>query len=357
MRPTAVSLFVLEPLVPQDAPPRQGISSSGLTSYARNVLALVYLFSQDRTFVRSNAWALNHVLTVSEAARDELAVPGSASDLLGGSLEKSSVQEIAARSDMIYSYAISLFASDLGNAWHTSAIGALRQAKGDTIDGDGLLPLLSRVIGVGRQSSQVYPRRILARLLRSILQYSDNSVDAAERWFAFGQSFQDSGRLDLFLYLRLPGILIILKRLAPDLSVAIVYATRDWLFERPRFQRYQNELASDLSAVPVARANSRGLPLLRLLVTAAPPTDSTSDFIPSHRAIFLLQNLAKWFTSEADDEGEDMGDEVHTRLAELFLPLAPVLQNMNGAHWDFMFNVLESNLEVSGQHSTIWKTF
>jgi E3 ubiquitin-protein ligase listerin len=48
---------------------------------------------------------------------------------------------------------------------------------------------------------------------------------------------------------------------------------------------------------------------------------------------------------EADDD-EDIGDELHARLVELFLPLAPVLQNLSGAHWDFMFDVIESNLEV-----------
>jgi hypothetical protein len=138
---------------------------------------------------------------------------------------------------------------------------------------------------------------------------------------------------------------IVFYHSAHELAIAITYATRDWLFERPRFQRYQNELASGLSGVPASRATSKGLPLLRLLVAVAPPHDSSADFIPQQRAIFLLQNLAKWFTSEADD-GEEIGDELHARLAELFLPLAPGLQNLSGAHWDFMFDVIESNLEV-----------
>lgn len=58
--------------------------------------------------------------------------------------------------------------------------------------------------------------------------------------------------------------------------------------------------------------------------------------------MFLLQALQKWFASD-----EDMGDPVHVYLAELFGLLAPILQDREGSHWDFMFDIIDSNIETS----------
>lgn len=84
--------------------------------------------------------------------------------------------------------------------------------------------------------------------------------------------------------------------------------------------------------------------MLRLLVAVAPSADSDVLFLPQQRTIFLLQSLQKWFAAE--DDNVELSDEVHAMLAELFVVLAPVVQDRTGGHWDFMFDVLESNIEV-----------
>lgn len=44
---------------------------------------------------------------------------------------------------------------------------------------------------------------------------------------------------------------------------------------------------------------------------------------------------------------EDLDGEIDSLLAHLCAELAPVLQTVPGAHWDFIFDLMESNLEVS----------
>lgn len=46
------------------------------------------------------------------------------------------------------------------------------------------------------------------------------------------------------------------------------------------------------------------------------------------------------------DDADDLDDEVETRLAEIYTALAPIVQSVGGGHWDAMFDLMESGLEV-----------
>lgn len=108
-----------------------------------------------------------------------------------------------------------------------------------------------------------------------------------------------------------------------------------------RLDRYRNELASHLSGVSPSKANNAGRGLLRQLIAATPLPDSDVELIPQQRAIFLLQSLQKWVASD-----EDLEEEIESLLAHLFIHIVPIVQSVLGSHWDLIFDVIETNLEV-----------
>lgn len=106
--------------------------------------------------------------------------------------------------------------------------------------------------------------------------------------------------------------------------------------------RYQNELASTIAGIPSSAATTRGLLLLRMLLATAPALDAPVIFLPQQRTMFLIQRIQLWIGSD-----DDLDEEIHSGIAELFLHLSPIIQELSGSHWDLIFDILESNLEVS----------
>ena len=89
------------------------------------------------------------------------------------------------------------------------------------------------------------------------------------------------------------------------------------------------------------KANSEGLRLLKALNASAPPPDSDATFLPQQRIIFMFQAIQKWVQGS-----EDLDDEVESQLAELFFNVAAIIQSVPGAHWDFVIDLIENNLDV-----------
>ena len=54
-----------------------------------------------------------------------------------------------------------------------------------------------------------------------------------------------------------------------------------------------------------------------------------------------MKTCQQWITSD-----EDIDEDVESEMTLVFLQLAPILQNVPGAHWDLIFDVMENNLEV-----------
>lgn len=122
-------------------------------------------------------------------------------------------------------------------------------------------------------------------------------------------------------------------------------AVKPIMLDTPPFETAQNRLANALTGVSPAQADAKGVWALRLLVASAPPFESSAAYIPERRALFVLRHLESWLAS---DDLEDLSDELQLRLIELFTVLAPIVQSVIGAHWDTIFDMLESNLsEVS----------
>ena len=115
--------------------------------------------------------------------------------------------------------------------------------------------------------------------------------------------------------------------------------------EPPRLDRYRNELAASLLGIKPHKANTEGLLTLRKLAAAAPDLDGDVVFLPTPRAVNVLKALQTWALAEAEEDDEEMGEEVESAVLPIFVHLAPILQTVSGSHWPFMFDVLEGVLE------------
>ena len=127
---------------------------------------------------------------------------------------------------------------------------------------------------------------------------------------------------------------------------AILHAVVPLLQRSPRLDRVRNDIASRLTAVPIAKAGSEGLRLLRNLLATAPSADSEDVFLPEQRTIFVMQHLTSWLSS-TEEAADDLPEEVEARICLLFAEFLPIVQGRPGAHWNSVFDVITNNLEVS----------
>lgn len=52
-----------------------------------------------------------------------------------------------------------------------------------------------------------------------------------------------------------------------------------------------------------------------------------------------------WVAADEDD-GYSVDENVESAMTLVFFHLAPILQSVPGSHWDFIWDVMENNLEV-----------
>jgi hypothetical protein len=105
--------------------------------------------------------------------------------------------------------------------------------------------------------------------------------------------------------------------------------------------RYRNELAANTLGIPPARANTEGLLTLKKLIAAASDAQLDVAFLPQLRVVNLVKACQQWVSSD-----EDIEEELESVITLVFVHAAPILQHVAGSHWDFVFDVVENNLEV-----------
>jgi hypothetical protein len=135
---------------------------------------------------------------------------------------------------------------------------------------------------------------------------------------------------------------------APHTSLAIVASVARAAPDSPRLDRYRNELAANALGIRAAKAATDGLATLRKLAAAAPPLDSDTAFLPQLRAVNLLKACQAWIAgddADDEDEGEDEG-ALESAMTLVFASVAPVVQDVPGAHWELIFDVMENSLEA-----------
>lgn len=166
------------------------------------------------------------------------------------------------------------------------------------------------------------------------------------------------------------------------MSSTILSTITSFGLDSPRLDRARNEFAASLLGIPPHKANSGGLELLRSLAVCVPPEDSDdtgfgetlmatmkggkaakrggSDVIilPVQRAVNLVRVCQQWVEGqnkaggeddddESEDEDEGPSEDLESAMLAVFIGLAPILQNVPGKHWEFIWDVLETVLEVS----------
>ncbi|KAK0191944.1 hypothetical protein F5146DRAFT_1102178 [Armillaria mellea] len=313
------ALAVLDPLIPPGEYPEidpPACDSHGFSPYARLVSMLLFVFSEDRQSARRNTWALRHLLALLLYADDYRAYPTGSSPVF----RKEALMDLEGlivKLQQICTYLLTSAASDDG--WRLKVLDAVAnvQSLDETAPSLGLF--LRDQLTRARKSDETREARILGRTLLHVLHDADKAE--ADRWITFARN---------------------IERTAPETSMAIVRAVTEVAPEPPRLDRYRNELAASLLGVPSAKANTEGLITLRKLAASAPPMDSDVVYLPQQRALNVVKVCEKWIASD-----EDLDEEVESAMTWTFSHLAPILQNLEGSHWEFIFDVVENNLENS----------
>ncbi|CAO1635927.1 unnamed protein product [Sympodiomycopsis kandeliae] len=328
-RPPA-SASILDPLIgqtsshpkPVDVPDVQGFSP-----YTRSVYALLIALEESRSTARSHPWAIPHLVMLALACEDESQTPGGSGGLLDKEQVRSasspqSLSGLCQRAVKTSSTILASLCADLPEPWHATSTETLLRKLDDKHD-DPVLAMLADLwrLNISQATSSEYPARIFSRVLAGVLSFASAGEQDGSRWLRVATAIESK---------------------APKLSEAIIFATKGLVYGTPIYDRQCSDIVSRLAGTPPSKAGSQGLTLLRLASAIAPPQESSLALVPQQRAIFCLQGLQRWFASD-----EDFEEEVNTRLAELFLHIAPIVQDLPGSHLDFFFDIVESNLEVA----------
>ncbi|WRT68426.1 uncharacterized protein IL334_005402 [Kwoniella shivajii] len=265
----------------------------GRSKAARWAEATVALLRADRQLVASQPILLQVALAAYQLTKDTLAVPGSSRGLYSTSASIVHLTDLVREVEGALSYALS-FVDETPASWHNDIIQMLKSGE-VSHDAD-----------------------LLQKLLFAM---KDGDV----------RSFRDV-------------LIRHLRQCAPQLALAIIYAVKPLLLDHKSFSVAQNRLANALTSVKAdsTAVTKQGIPYIRLLIASAPPADAASVFLPQQRAIFVLRHVNSWLI--ADD---DMPEEIEYRIAELETALAPIVQDLPGGHWDAIFDLIESGLDLS----------
>ncbi|KAG5637584.1 hypothetical protein H0H81_004035 [Sphagnurus paluster] len=317
--PIHPSLAVIDSLIPpaaafdDDNQTMGRFDSRGFSSYARVVEALLQVFVEDRNLAKQNLWALRHFQALEIYAQDFISIPSARSGVFGAEAIQANLDTLVLRIEQVTTYIL----TSSNESWRELALGALVDGKslGSEV---GLSSFLVDTIQRSRDSDT----SLDSRIVRSVLQHVFHDVEKAEadRWILLARKIE--------------------TKVAPETSMALVYAVTNFAPEPPRLDRYRNELAASLLGVPPNKANTEGLLTLRRLAVSAPNPESEVVFLPQPRAVNITKACQQWISSD-----EDIDEEVESAITLIFYHLAPILQDLSGAHWDLMFDVLENNLE------------
>ncbi|TCD68845.1 hypothetical protein EIP91_009559 [Steccherinum ochraceum] len=317
--PADPSMAVLDPMILPGEADEEGLQSVtdsfGYSSYARIVVAISFYLMEDRQAAKENIWMLRHLLATSQYAYEVLQIPSTQSAVFGSTVAPSALQEFTTRTQQLLAY---LLTSTIEDGWLPRFIASLSSGQRSSPSNDiGDLIYDLVLDGAGRDSMRE------SRILRTLLQHTLAQA---------GPTKQDGDQLI--------AIARKLETRAPYAALALVYSVTKFCPESPRLDRYRNELAAGLFGVPASKANTNGLWLLRRLVAVAPDPESDIIFLPTPRAVNLMKACQQWIGSD-----EDIDEELEIEMTSVFIHLAPILQNVPGAHWDFIFDIMDNNLE------------
>ncbi|CAE6481494.1 unnamed protein product [Rhizoctonia solani] len=300
--------------------------SYGFSKYARVGAALAILLSEDRHLARDNLWAFRHLLALQQLCLDFVSAPSWPSNVF----RSDASDEVHSLLEIITPLVIYLGSSLLVDhplEWHKDVISRLQEGNSDPVTPRSAEDLVHRFYSiVAHDSPASRDLRLLRRMMQFVLR--DTETEILDTWSGFSQ----------LAYARYSQ--------AAE-AIGSVIAARG--IESPRLDRWRNEIASRIPGVSMNNINRAGLPLLRALGCLAPPLDSGIIFMPQQRAVYLVQALQKWMSSD-----EELDTSMEVLLTTLLNHLLPILQTVPGAHWEFILDIVETNLSVESNTSTVY---
>lgn len=292
--------------------------TQGRSQLARFSEAAISLLRADRAIANHQPLVFVLSLCLRLFAQDALAIPGGSRRVYWAFTAPEHLNGVIRDVEGCLSYTLAEF-DDVSLGWHQGAIKAMQAGSGG---GDVLQQLLINLRnGIVHHGADL-DARILRDILERHLRMSGAGQAEAELWLGCAMSNAMS---------------------TPQLAIAIIMAAKPLLLSSKALETAQNRLANNLAGVPASEASDKGISAIRLLIASAPPPDAAAVFIPQQRAVFVLRHVASWLTA---DDADDPSEDVEYRLAELYMVLAPIVQDLPGAHWDAMYDLVESGLEV-----------
>ncbi|KAH9005649.1 hypothetical protein EDB86DRAFT_3177955 [Lactarius hatsudake] len=334
--PATASLAILDPVIPPQSSfetaegPDCESDQQGLGAYARGVTALLYTYADNRGLARANLWALRHFLALATYAEELLAVPSLPNPAFSRTAPENVLRDITAKAQQLTAYLLMTAATD--DNWRVNAITSLLNGR-RTNSLDGLASFTVELIEHAQDEDDGLHARIVHAVLRHVLRGATR--DEADQWMLLARK---------------------LEKNSLALSLAIVTCVTQLGSEPTRLDRYRNELAAGIFGIPPSKANTDGLILLRRLVATAPDPESEVVFLPQPRAVNFVKACQGWVSSD-----EDIDEDVESEITNVFFHLVPILQNVSGSHWEFIFDVIENNLENTSFEddttlTTLWRT-
>lgn len=330
--PTLAAFDVLIPEEHEESPPFK--YSKGLPVFLRVVCAMVQLLGMDRQLSAEKIWALEYVLLAEHFIFQAQAIPHSSQAVFPPDTEPSLLQSILTRISKVTTYQLALIGNE--ENLHSVVTKAI-QSKIRPTTGVYQQFLYDLYLKTSKENSVQ-----LSLVLRSVLQYALKTASGAEGdlWLSIARAKRDQGQSVASVCFSTAQALLIVS-LAAQTSLSIISAVVQNGLETQSLDRHRNKIASDITGVPPGRASDEGVLLLRHLLALAPQPESDVVFLPPTRAVQVLQTVQKWIGSD-----EEIDPVIESQTAGLLLHLAPIVQSLQGAHWDFAFDLIENNLEV-----------
>lgn len=306
----------------------QRYDSRGFSAYARVVTALLDLFMSDRKAGKQQIWMFKHFIMLGIYIEEALALPNISNPVfstLDPSLE-SVLRDLLEKIQNISNYLlIAPLQPRQGPDWRQKVLESIMEDKeGHYFDYMSIF--LLDTIQDSLFKNSVRHSRLLGKTLKVLFQDLTDRVES-ELWLKFARYCEKEGKVLT--------------------SMEIIRCVSQYAPEPKTLDRYRTEVATSLLGVKPAKANTDGLRLLRKLVACTPKEDSDVEFLSQPRAVNVVKGLQSWISAELDDEDEEVNEEVESLMTEVFIHLFPILQTVPGAHWEFIFDVIENNLEAA----------
>ncbi|KAH9988778.1 hypothetical protein BJV74DRAFT_459602 [Russula compacta] len=318
--PAISSLAIIHPLIPPLSSfygaegPDCEADQQGLGVYARGVIALLYSYTENRDLARTNLWALRHFLALAIYVEELLEVPSLPNPAFSRIAAKDMLQDVMIKVQQLTAYLLTTAVAD--DSWHVDAVASLLNGNRNRSLGSLAAFTVDLIEHAQEEDDSMH-----ARILYTVLQHAlrDASREEADQWLLLARK---------------------LEKNSPEIALAIVLCVAQFGSEPPRLDRYRNELAAGILGITASKANTDGLLLLRRLAATAPDPDSDVVFLPQPRAVNFVKACQGWVASDAD-----IDEDVESEITNVFFHLVPILQNVPGTHWDFIFDLMENNLE------------